>query len=103
MVMTTQPLSPDKPPRAHESIVWIDHERAVIVSPEVDASDSVQLLERRSDESEATFEARAINVVLDDDRVLVTGPAFARTSFERAFVAVTHRPDRLLEVEPQQA
>jgi hypothetical protein len=32
--------------------------------------------------------------------VTVAGPAFARTSFERALVAVTHRPDRIVDVEP---
>jgi hypothetical protein len=98
--MTTQEMHPDEPRRAHEAIVWIDHERAVIVSPELDAAESVELLERRAGESPASFEARAVDQVIDDDRVMVAGPAFARTSFERAYVAVTHRPDRLLEVKP---
>ena len=98
--MTTQEIHPDVPRRAHEAIVWIDHERAVIVSPDLDAAESVQTVVRTAGESPATFEARAVDVVIDDERIIVTGPAFARTSFERAFVAVTHRPDRLVEVEP---
>jgi hypothetical protein len=99
--MTTQPFTAVEPRRVHEAIVWIDHERAVIVSPGLDAAESVQVVDRGAGESPATFEARAIDVVIDDERVMVTGPAFARTSFERAYVAVTHRPDRLVELEPR--
>ena len=38
--------------------------------------------------------------VLDRDQVNVAGPAYARTSFERAYVAVTHHPERIVDVEP---
>ena len=99
--MTTNEITPKGPRRAHEAIVWIDHERAVIVSPKLDVAESVELLERRAGESAASFEARAVDGVIDDERVMVVGPAFVRTSFERAYVAVTHRPDRLFEVEPR--
>ena len=99
--MTTQKITPDEPRRTDEAIVWIDHDRAVIVNPKLDAAESVELLERGTGESPAAFEARAVDEVIDDERVMVAGPAFVRTSFERAFVAVTHRPDRLLEVEPR--
>jgi len=30
----------------------------------------------------------------------VSGPADVRTRFDRAYVAVTHRPDRLVDIEP---
>ena len=92
----------ERAPRyANEATVWIDHERAVIVNSDRDDRETVDLLEREAGESEAGFDARAVDTVIDDGRVIVTGPAFARTSFERAFVAITHRPDRLLEVAPQ--
>jgi hypothetical protein len=37
---------------------------------------------------------------VDEERVVVSGPADVRTQFDRAYVAVTHRPDRLVDVEP---
>lgn len=98
--MTTR--ESERAPRpANEATVWIDHERAVIVNSDRDDRETVDLLEREAGESEAGFDARAVDKVLDDERVVVTGPAFARTSFERAYVAVTHRPDRLHEVAPR--
>ena len=57
-------------------------------------------LERDVDESRDRFEARTVDQVVDEDRVIVSGPAFARTSFERLYVAATHRPDRLVDIEP---
>jgi hypothetical protein len=32
--------------------------------------------------------------------VVVADPARARTGFERAYVAMTHRPDRFVDIEP---
>jgi hypothetical protein len=81
--------------------VWIDHDQAVIVGQEPDGRESVELLDRAPEESEAAFDARTVNEVVDEDRVVVSGPAYARTDFERAYVAVTHRPDRLVDVEPK--
>lgn len=40
-------------------------------------------------EREERFAARVIDEVLDRDRVIVSGPAYARTGFERAYVALT--------------
>jgi len=83
----------------HEVVVWIDHARAIIVEHD-NSGQSVQVVDRLLAEREERFEARAINEVLDRDRVIVSGPAYARTGFERAYVALTHRPDRLVDVQP---
>ena len=56
----------------------------------------VERLARGTSEPEGAVRcARRRRAVLDRPRVEVTGPAFARTRFERAYVAMTHRPDRL--------
>lgn len=80
--------------------VWIDHDEAVIVETGPDDRQSVEVLVRGPGEAEATFEARAIDEVIDEQRVVVSGPPDTRLGFERAYVAVTHRPDRLADVEP---
>ena len=98
--MTKRRRTRDKPAE-HEAVVWIDHDQALIVEQASDGGRTVELLDRALAESEAAFEARTVDEVMADDRVVVSGPAFARTDFERAYVAVTHRPDRLVDVEPK--
>lgn len=97
--MTRRRPRADTPPK-HEAAVWIDHDQAVIVEHGPDGQESVERLDRTPQESETAFEVRTVDEVLDQDRVVVSGPAYARTGFERAYVAVTHRPDRLVDVEP---
>ncbi len=83
---------------AGEAIVWIDRDQAVIVEQRPDGRESVERLDRRSTETAAAFEARTVDEVVGEDRVAVAGPERSRIDFERAYVAVTHRPDRLLDL-----
>ena len=83
-----------------DSLIWIDHEQAIIATREGDGSPLVERLGRGASEPESAFEARAVDELVDSDHVTVTGPAFARTSFERALASVTHRPERISDVEP---
>lgn len=84
---------------AGEAVLWIDHDRAVIVETAADGSDRIEQLERLPAEREAAFDARAVDAVADQERVIVSGPSYARTAFERAYVGTTHRPDRLTDVD----
>lgn len=83
-----------------DSMVWIDHEQAIITTHERHGTPLVERLGRGPFEPEGDFEARAVDEVADAPSVMVSGPASARTSFERALVAVTHRPDAIIDVEP---
>jgi hypothetical protein len=82
------------------AVVWIDDTQAIITTSADDGQPVVEQLGRGCMESESLFDARTVEAVIDRDPVAVSGPAFARVAFERAFVAVTHRPERLLDVEP---
>ncbi len=95
---TRRPTADERP--AHKVVVWIDHNQAFIVGQGPNGRETVELVDRAPGESEADFEIRTVGEVADDDRVVVSGPAYARTGFERAYVAATHRPDRLVDVEP---
>lgn len=97
--MATRGLTADGRP-SHKVVVWIDHDQAFIVGQGADGRETVELVDRAPGESEADFENRTVGEVVDDEQVVVSGPAYARTAFERAYVAVTHRPDRLVDVEP---
>ncbi len=98
--MATRRLTAADVRSAHRVVVWIDHDQAFIVGQGPDGRETVVLVDRAQGETEAEFEARTVGEVVDDERVVVSGPAHARTDFERAYVAVTHRPDRLVDVEP---
>jgi hypothetical protein len=97
--MTVRPTEPVPPAAESEAVVWIDHDRALVVASESDGVAIAEVLEREPTETETAFEERALEDVLEADRVLVSGPTGVRISFERAYVAITHRPDRLVDVE----
>jgi hypothetical protein len=84
----------------HEATVWIDHEQAIVVERDAEGIETIAVLDREPAESEARFEARTAAEVVDEERVMVSGPADVRTQFDRAYVAATHRPDRLVDIEP---
>lgn len=83
-----------------DAMIWIDHQQAIIATQHRDGTPFVERLGRGAFEPESAFAARAVDEVMDSAIVTVAGPAFARTSFERALVAVTHRPDGIIDVEP---
>jgi hypothetical protein len=101
--MTTRHTRVEQERPGQAARVSIDHEQAVIVSRPADGPASTEVLNRRPAESEASFEARTADEVIDEERVAVSGPADLRTGFERAYVALTHRPERLVDVEPSGA
>ena len=84
-----------------EAVVYIDHDEAVILGREADGREVIEVLDREPAETEAAFEGRTVDEVVDRERVVVSGPAYARTGFERAYVKVTHRPDRIVDREPK--
>ena len=83
-----------------EAAVWIDQDQAVIFEHGADGPNAAEHLERSPEESEPAFELRTIREIIERDRIVVSGPAAARLGFERAYTAMTHRPDRLVAVEP---
>ena len=73
----------------------------MIVAGAPDGSERVEVLERTLIERPRAPSRRGRPTpVLDIDRVLVSGPADIRTDFERVYVGITHRPDRLVDLEP---
>lgn len=101
-MMARRRVPAQRPTRTLEAAVWIDHDEAVIVEHGTGPDDekSVEVLVRGPAEDETLFEVRTIDEVLDEPRVVVSGPSDARLEFERAYVALTHRPDRLVDRDP---
>ena len=95
--MTTRQQRRDDRVPGRESAVWIDDHRAVVVQGGPDDRPIIEILTRGSAEEISRFEARTVDQVIDAPRVVVSGPPGSRVEFERAYVAVTHRPDRLAD------
>lgn len=91
-----QPRPGDRAPR-RKSAVWIDDDRALVVKGGPDDRPIIEIMTRGSAEEISRFEARTVDQVIDAPRVVVSGPPGSRVEFERAYVALTHRPDRLAD------
>jgi hypothetical protein len=79
--------------------VWIDDHQARITTESTDGCAIVERLDRRPSETEGGFDARVVETVAGLDPVAVSGPVFARIAFQRVFVALTHRPDLLVDLD----
>ena len=81
------------------AVVWISGRHAVVAVATGDAAGITASTVEREIESEADFVARILAAVGDSERVMVLGPASLRLAVQRAYVAISHRPDRLVELE----
>lgn len=77
--------------------IWIDDDEAVIRSAANDGHAILDRLVRHHGESPMAFDVRVVDEVREDEHLEVDGPDRARLRFERAYVSVTHRPDRLVD------
>lgn len=98
--MTTTPTADSAVPRATPSaVVWIDATSAIVASVEGDGEASTCDITRGS-LHESTYLEQVVHAVGDRRRVMILGPGAERLALEREYVAVYHRPDRLVDVEP---
>lgn len=98
--MTTTPTPESTVPRATPSaVVWIDENRAIVASVEGDGQTSMCDITRGA-LHEASYLEQVVRAVGDRRRVMILGPDEARLALEREYVAVYHRPERLVDVEP---
>ena len=83
----------------HETIpaalIWLDRSHAFVARPR-DGETAVTLVDRATD-PEAQYLLRIAHETADCERVLVTGTDAARVAFEREYVAIYRRPDRLID------
>jgi hypothetical protein len=85
-------------PASPTAVVWINGRHAVVAVAEGDAGITSSTVERVI-ESEADFVARIVAAVGDSARVMVLGPTSLRLAVQRAYVTISHHPDRLVELE----
>lgn len=87
------PLPPD-------AVVWIDERHAIVARLEPAGLIATVDIQRRQ-RAEGRFLAQVVHEIGGRERVMVVGPEPIRLALERRYVAVSHRPDRLVAAPPQ--
>jgi hypothetical protein len=81
---------------ARSAVVRLDPARALVARVGRGGPVSRRSIERGAD-AQSTWFARIVDAT-GDDQVIVLGPPDARLAFEREYVQIRHRPDRLVDV-----
>jgi hypothetical protein len=90
--------TPPMPHHAHAGVVFVDRWHALVARSD-DAGPVVADLTRDL-ESPDEFVLRVAQQTEDCDRLVVMGPGDERLAFEREYVTLYHRPERLVDDEP---
>lgn len=80
------------------AVAWINGRRAMVATMRGDGLVSTFEINRGL-ESEPSYLALVVRAIGDRQRVVILGPSSARLALEREYVAIFHRPDRLVDVE----
>lgn len=83
--------------RATRAVVWVDATRAIVASTEADGRVETEQIHRGA-ASETEFLAHVVHEIGNSPTVSVVGPGSVRLALEREFVAISHRPDRLVGI-----
>jgi hypothetical protein len=81
------------------AVAWIDGRSALVARIDRDGLVSTCAVERGG-EPEPTYLDLVVRAIGDRERVVILGPGAQRLALERAYVAIHHRPERLVDVEP---
>jgi hypothetical protein len=80
------------------AVVLLAATEAVVARTRPDGRDEIARVRRASRRPDAaSFHVRILHELGDRAPILILGAAAERTAFEREFVAVSHRPDRIME------
>ncbi len=83
-------------PGHRAAVVWLDRSHA-LVARSLQGHPAVTEVDREAD-PEPSYLLRVIHEAADCDRLVVMGPDASRVAFEREYVALYRRPDRLIDV-----
>lgn len=83
-------------PEHAAAVIWLDRSHALVARAHAGRA-AITEVDRDLD-PEPMFLHRILHVAADCDRLVVMGPDAARIAFEREYVALYHRPDRLIDV-----
>ena len=82
-----------------DSVVWIDERHAILA--QLNPTGEISTVEiRRLQQPEGRYLGHVVHAIAGHEHVMVVGPQPMRLALERRFVAVGHRPDRLIAAQP---
>ena len=90
--MTTRQRNPEP-----SAVVWVDADHAIVASTDPDGGFATEKIDRGA-ESETAYLAHVVHEIGDRPTVSVVGPSSVRLALEREFVAISHRPERLVGI-----
>jgi hypothetical protein len=85
-------------PANRAAVVWLDRRHALVARVRGDHS-VVTEVERDAD-PDTQYLLRVVHEAAGCDRVVIMGPDAARIDFEREYVTLYRRPDRLIDIGP---
>jgi hypothetical protein len=90
-------MTKNRTTRGAGAVVWVDLDRAIVASTEPDGAIAAEEIERGS-EPENEYLAHVVHEIGDRPTVSIVGPSSMRLALEREFVAISHRPERLVGI-----
>jgi hypothetical protein len=85
--------------RIPAALVWLDRSHALVARPSQAGANVTAI--PRDDGAEAAYLARVTREAGDCDALVVTGSDAGRLAFEREYVALFRRPDRIVDAGPE--
>jgi hypothetical protein len=79
------------------TVVWVDQDHAIVARTEADGGIAAEQVERGR-ASETEYLAHVVHEIGDRATVSIAGPTWIRLALEREFVAINHRPERLVGI-----
>lgn len=79
-----------------DAVVWVDERHAIVARSEDGGIATTEI--RRISQPETRYLARVVRELGDREHVMVVGPQPIRLALEREYVAISHRPERLVGV-----
>jgi hypothetical protein len=95
---TATGAAPAAPELRPDAVVWVDERHAIVARSDGGGIETTEI--RRVDLAETRFLARVVHEIGDRQHVMIVGPQPIRLALEREYVAINHRPDRLIGSPP---
>lgn len=86
--------SPATPELRPDAVVWVDERHAIVARAGDGGIVTTEI--RRVGQAEPRFLARVVHEIGGQEHVMIVGPQPIRLGLEREYVAISHRPDRLI-------
>ena len=86
--------SPATPEVRPDAVVWVDERHAIVARADSGGIATTEI--RRVGQAEERYLARVVHELGNREHVMIVGVSTVKLALEREYVAISHRPDRLI-------